>query len=343
MRAASVRAGSAGHRRARDGGARGQEAGREPVEEGRAGAGRASSRAAAGGRALLPGAGPRAERKESVKVFVSVDMEGASGVASHHDVEPGARHYEQARRWMTADANAAVLGAFDAGATEVLVNDSHDGMLNLILEELDPRAEVIRGSLKPLAMMEGIQEGWDAALFIGYHAMGGTAAAVLDHTMSGRRFHHVLLDGRRATEAELNAALAGEFGVPVPVVSGDDKLAHQVKAFLDPVETVVVKRGLDREVARVLPPAVAAERIREAVRRALGELGRYRPYRPAPFRTAPDGRPLHRLEVEFQQTDMATVASWMPLAERTGDRSVAWEAPDFATLTRILSLLLEIG
>src|SRR5947207_3017620 len=144
-----------------------------------------------------------------MQVYISVDMEGVAGVVHVDQTRRTGHDYERARRWMTAEANAAVLGAFDAGATAVLVNDSHGDMRNLILEELDPRAEILSGSLKPLSMVQGVAPTFGAALFVGYHAGAGSQAGILDHTYYGRVVARLRVGGRDWNEAALNAAVCG--------------------------------------------------------------------------------------------------------------------------------------
>src|SRR6266487_1187222 len=158
---------------------------------------------------------PQERSERSAIVFISVDMEGIAGVAHLRQVWRGSDDYPAARLLMTGEANAAVEGAFAAGATRVVVNDSHGDMENLLPEEMDPRAELLIGSPKAWSIMQGFGPEFDVALFVGYHARAGTEAAVLDHTYSGRLLYDVRLGGNPVDEAELNAALAGTYGVPV--------------------------------------------------------------------------------------------------------------------------------
>src|SRR5437867_2210490 len=183
-------------------------------------------------------------------VFISIDMEGIAGIAHLRQVWRGSDDFPAARKLMTEEANAAVAGAFDGGATSVVVNDSHGDMYNLLPETLDPRAELIIGSPKTLSMMQGFGPDFDVALFIGYHASAGTEAAVLDHTYSGRLLYEVRLNGEAVGEAELNAALAGTYGVPVGLVTGDDKACSQAAKRLPGVRTIMVKEAYGRGVAR---------------------------------------------------------------------------------------------
>jgi D-amino peptidase len=197
-------------------------------------------------------------------VFISIDMEGIAGIAHLQQVMRGTDDFAASRELMTDEANAAVAGAFDGGATSVVVNDSHGDMYNLLAERMDPRAELLIGSPKVLSMMQGFGPEFDVALFIGYHAAVGTQAAVMDHTYSGRLFYEVRVNGEPVTEADLNAAYAGTYGVPVGLVTGDDKICAVAAKRLPGVRTVVVKEAFGRNVARSLHPQAAREAIQKA-------------------------------------------------------------------------------
>lgn len=260
------------------------------------------------------------ERVNPVKVLISADMEGITGVTHTVDVVEGKAGYERFRRLMTGDVNAAIAGAFAAGATEVLVNDSHWSMRNIILEELDPRAQLISGSLnKHLGMMQGIDASFAAVFFVGYHAMAGTAGGVINHTILGREIVQVRMNGKPVGETAINAAIAGYFGVPVVLVTGDDKVAAEARALLGKVETAVVKEGIERWTARCLPPQESTRRIKEAARRALVNLENYRPYRlegPVEF------------EVDFMSTSAAELPTLFPCVVRKGPRTVSVTGKD---------------
>ena len=232
-------------------------------------------------------------------------MEGVAGVVSWDQVTPGKSDYMHARGWMIEEANAAIAGAFDGGARHVLVNDSHNGMRNLLPHELDPRATLVSGGLKDYGMMAGLDDTFAAALFIGYHARGG-GPGVLAHTWSSRVIG-VRLNGQEVGEWGLNAMIAGAFGVPVVMVTGDDCLAKEVREGLPgPVETVVVKRALTKYAAENLPG-----------RRAGGDSGSaaqaLRKVREIPL--LPPAAPI-ALEVDLNATQLADSAAMMPKAER---------------------------
>lgn len=254
-------------------------------------------------------------------MLISADMEGATGVTNLEDVVQGQPEYGRFRRLMTGDVNAAVAGAFEAGATEVLVNDSHWSMRNILIEELDPRAELISGIRKPLCMMEGLGIDTDAVFLVGYHARAGTDRGVFNHTMYGREVLEVRVNGQPVGEAALNAAIAGAYGVPVALVAGDDKACAEVRGFLgDRVETVAVKVGIDRFTARCLPPSEAQRRIREAAARALRRLPELEPYLfrgPASF------------EIDFLSSAASEIALLIPGVTKTSARTIAFERPDY--------------
>jgi D-amino peptidase len=257
-----------------------------------------------------------------MRVYISTDMEGVAGVVHEDQTNPidprYAAEYNRSRRLMTNETNAAIAGALDAGATRVLVNDSHWDMRNLLAEELDPAAELLCGSPKRLSMVEGIDEGFDAAMFIGYHAMAGTRNAIIDHTYTNR-VYQVRINGALVGELALNAAMAGDHGVPVVLVSGDQALAAEARDLLgEGLETVVVKEAVGRFAARNLSPSVACTRIRSAAAAALKR-------KHTAFRFTP---PI-RLEVDFILSQMADLAQLVPGAVRAGGRTLSYTAADY--------------
>jgi len=180
-----------------------------------------------------------------MNVYISADMEGVAGISSEEQTNPvGQPEYASACELMTGEVNAACEGALAAGAAEVVVNDSHWNMRNIIHDELPASVRLIRGSLKPLSMNEGLDPSFSAALFVGYHAGAGTSDAVLDHTYSGDVIYDVRINGERCSEARINAAVAGAFGVPVVFLSGDRSACRDALSFLPWAQTVEVKRGI---------------------------------------------------------------------------------------------------
>jgi D-amino peptidase len=255
-----------------------------------------------------------------MKIYISADMEGATGVAVKAQVVEGHPGYERARRFLTHDINAAIAGAFDAGASEVLVNDGHFMMTNILLEELDPRARLITGRNKTLAQMEGLDPSYQAVFYVAYHASVGTQDAVINHTYLGKAVHEVRRNGRPAGEAEINSGIAGYFGVPIVLVTGDDKVVTETKAVLPGIEGVVVKKALDRYVADSLSPQTSANLIREAARSALSRLDQFLP----PSVPSPT-----TFEIDFMSTAEAAITTLFPNVERRGSRTVAVTDKDY--------------
>ena len=271
-----------------------------------------------------------------MRVYISVDMEGIAGVVHESQTDPAdpahAAEYARFRRLMTGEANAAIEGALAAGAGKVVVNDSHWFMRNLLAEELHQAAELLAGDPKPRSMVEGIDGGFDAALFIGYHARAGTRNAILDHTYADR-IHEVRLNGRPVGELGINAGFAGVTGVPVALVSGDSALAAEARELLgDHVAVVVVKEAVSRHAARSVAPAVACRMIREGVTTALQR-------KHAPFVLPPPTT----LEVDFALTIHADMAELCPGATRTAGRTVAFTHQDYREVFRAWRALLNLS
>lgn len=266
---------------------------------------------------------------EELKVFVSVDMEGISGVVRWEDVNAGKGDYEYFRRLMTAEANAAVEGALAAGATEVVVRDAHDTACNILPSELHSEAKLLRGwSGGPLSMMDGIDQSFAAAVFIGYHAKANTPDAILKHTMN-LGVADLRVNGVSMPEGGWNALLAGYHGVPVVFLSGDAAICDFSRNLLPGVQTVAVKQGIGA-ASLGLHPEKSQAAIREGVRRAVEQRAACRPYLPVgPY----------RVEVVFKEEQKANKASFFPGAERVDSNTVAlasanlWECVVFFHLT----------
>jgi D-amino peptidase len=267
-----------------------------------------------------------------MRVFISVDMEGIAGIVHAEQTRPHAPEYERSCRLMTAEANAAIEGALAAGATEIVVSDSHWDMRNILAEELNPAAELIQGSPRPWSMMQGINEGFDAVCFVGYHARAGTSAAVIDHTYTGSILN-VRLNEHLVGEIGLNAALAGYFGVPVALVTGDQQATAEAQELLGTdLTTVAVKQSVARFAARSVAPVVARQRIREATTEALRQ--RRQPWSvPGPI----------RLSVDFMKTQQADMAELLPGAERSAPRTVEFVHDDYLTVFRAWRVLFTLG
>jgi D-amino peptidase len=270
-----------------------------------------------------------------MRVLISIDMEGAAGVVDPEDVSPGHGEYDRNRKLLTAEANAAIRGvyAYQADA-DVLVTEAHGGFRNLLPEQLDRRAELLRGKPKPDGMLAGLAYGADAAAFIGYHGKASTPQSVLAHTIRGAVIADVRCDGRSLGELGLNTALAAHRGTIPVLVSGDDSVAAEAAEVAPGMHTVVVKRALGARAAALLHPDEAFERIEREMPKALANRGEVRPLR---F----DGAVA--LEVEVLTPPMTERALLIPGVERTDGRTLRYPAPDFETAYQVTQLIAILG
>lgn len=277
-----------------------------------------------------------AQQGPKLKIFISVDMEGICGVVHGDQTSPGTPEYAAACKWMAQDVNAAVEGALEAGAAEIVVNDSHGSMRNIDPDDLDPKAVLISGTPKPLSMMQGIDPSFQACFFIGYHAKAGTPDAILDHTISSSVVRFVKVNGIELPELGLNALIAGYFGVPVALVTGDTAVCRQTAEVLGrDVVTVAVKEAYGRLAAKLVPMAEARQMIKAGVKEALAKLGRLRPFKmPAPY----------AFELGFHvsaQADMG--AMLLPGVKRTDGRTLTFRADDYIDGFRMLRALISLA
>ena len=280
--------------------------------------------------------GAQLKARPPLKVFISADMEGISGIVHGDQTTPGTPEYTDGRKWMAEDVNAAVAGALEAGATEVVVNDSHGSMRNINPDDLHPRAILISGSPKPLSMMQGIDASFAACLFIGYHAKAGTEDAILDHTISGSVVRAIKVNGVELPELGLNAAIAGYYGIPVIFISGDTAVCRQAREVLGKdVVAVAVKEAFGRLAAKLVPMAEARRMITAGVKDALAEIGKIKPFKmAAPF----------RFELGYHvsaQADMG--AMLLPNVKRQDARTLVFTADDFIDGFRTLRALISLA
>ncbi|MGW4320886.1 M55 family metallopeptidase [Streptomyces sp. NPDC004684] len=273
-----------------------------------------------------------------MKILISADMEGATGVTWPGDVLPGTPQWERCRSMFTSDVNAAVLGFFDGGADEVLINEAHWSMRNLLLERLDERAQMLTGRHKSLSMVEGVQHGdVDGIAFIGYHA-GAGMEGVLAHTYLANQITGVWLNDVRASEGLLNAQVAAEYGVPVVLVTGDDLACEDALGYAPEALKVAVKDHVSRYAAVCRTPARTAADIRAAAKQAAELAVRHEPAEAGPFTVA----------VEFDAEHLAMAATVVPGVSRIGERKAAYTSATmyegirtFKAVTTIASAAVE--
>ena len=263
------------------------------------------------------------DAQNGLKVFISVDMEGISGVINWEDVNRNGKDYGLFRKLMTQEANAAIEGALDAGATEILVRDSHGSARNILPDLLHQEAILLRDwSGGPMSMMEGIDETFDAVIFIGYHAREGTPDAVLKHTMNGQI--DVFINGINMPEAGINGAAAGYYGVPVVLVAGDSAIVKQARDIFGDIEGVAVKESIGT-AAKMLHTKIAQELIMQKTEEALSNLSKYKPFKLQTPIT---------MEIVYKDEIDAHRASWFPGANKTGERSVSYTHEDYLEILK---------
>ena len=269
-----------------------------------------------------------------MKIFISVDMEGIWGLVSSSHVSHDSSEYNRTRRLMTQEANWAIEEAFNNGATEVVVNDSHSNMDNLLIEELDPRAQLISGGPKPLSMMEGIDDTFDGVIFVGYHTRAGTINGVFNHTYSGKSIANVTINGKRMGECGINAGVAGYFGVPILAISGDDLLAAQAKEEIGDLETIIVKKAISRYSAHNF----SKETVRDLYRTRLAEAIRNRDKKPV---LKYEGK--ISMDIEFNREVMAECAMLLPEAVRIDEKTIRIESEDYIKIFMMFRAALNLG
>ena len=279
---------------------------------------------------VAPSLASRASAQRPRKIFISVDMEGIGGIGTAQMTTATGKDYALGRRLMTDEVNAVVAAVLRDGPAQVLVNDSHGDMQNLLHTELDPRASYIQGSVKPLGMVEGLDSTYSAAIFIGYHARAGTANGFLAHTGTGA-VKGLWLNDVEVGEGELNAAYAGALGVPVLVASGDSTFVAQFTAGVR-TEAVVTKVAVTPMSARLLHPQAVRDSLTSATRRALARREPARPYTL--------GTPV-RVRLRFADITTPQVLEAIPGVRRIDGYTVAFTAPTMADAYRMIRLMYK--
>ncbi len=269
-----------------------------------------------------------------MKILLSVDMEGVTGVTCPDDVKPGTPGWSYFRNLMTDEANAAVEGFFEGGATQVLVNDSHSTMRNIVIDRLDSRATLLSGNHKRYSMIEGIDSGVDVVAYVGYHT-GAGKQGILSHTYLGNTYTGVWLNGEESSEGHMNTLLAAEFGVPTVLITGDDLTVADGKRYAPNAIGVVVKECVDRYSAVCLPPEKTMAMLREGAKKSISNI------RPV---TKPKGPFTYR--IQFDSTHPINSASHIPGVKQTGEREVSFTLPTMAEALRCfgaVSTLVKSG
>ncbi len=265
-----------------------------------------------------------------LKVYISVDMEGITGVVSNEQLGPGAFEYERARQFMTGEALAAIQGARDAGATEIVVSDSHGNGQNLLIDQFPDDVTIVRSWPRPLMMMEGIDSSFAAAVFIGYHAGTANTRGVRAHTMSSATLTGVALNGRQVPEGGINAAIAGYFGVPVVMVSGDDAAVEEVQRFAAGMEGAVVKRAISFHSAATMTPKAAQGLIRARVKAGVENRARIAPFVLSGAVTA---------DLSFKHYRVAEIVTYLPIVSRVDAHTIRFVGRDILQVSRFMEFV----
>lgn len=267
-----------------------------------------------------------------LKVLISVDMEGVAGVVSADQLLPGAFEYERFRRFMTSEAVAAVEGAKQGGATDIVVTDAHGNEENLLVEQFPPDVRIVRGSPRRLGMMGGLDQTFDAVMFVGYHASTSNSAGVRAHTFSSARFTRVTLNGVPVTEGAWNAAIAGQFNVPVIFAAGDDAAVSEIRAAIGDFESVETKHTLGFHAAETMTPDAAQKLIREKAATAMKRLSDRKPYRIA--------NPV-AVTISFKSITPVEAASYLSqVFTRVDSHTLSFHAKDMAEASDVLQFLM---
>ena len=271
-----------------------------------------------------------AGQESGLRLYISADMEGVTGVVTSDQLGPGGFEYAAFREVMTREVLAAIRGARAAGVREIVVSDSHGNGENLLLDLLPSDVQVVRSWPRPLGMMEGIDSTFDAVFFVGYHAGTTNPNGVRAHTFSSARLADVRLGGRSVPEAGVNAAIAGHFGVPVVLVTGDDAAVAEIRALIGEVEAAVVKWNVSFHSARTLMPEAAYALIEERARRAISQLASARPLRLETPVT---------LDVTFKNYRPSQILAYLPIVERTDAHSIRYVGEDILAVSRFLQFM----
>jgi len=257
-------------------------------------------------------------------------MEGVVGVVTADQLGPQGFEYNRFREFMTEEVKAATEAAFEAGATEVVISDSHGNGENLLIEKLPKNVTIVRSWPRPLMMMQGIDETFDGVIFIGYHASTNNVAGVRAHTISSARLADVRLNGTSMPEAGINAAIAGYFNVPVIMISGDDVIVKEATDLLGNIEGAVVKWAVSFHAAKTVTPEIAYDMIRQKTRNAIARIKEFKPYKIA--------QPV-QLDVRFKAYRPAELLAYLAIVERTDSHSIRFRGRDIIEVSKFLEFI----
>ena len=274
-------------------------------------------------------AGSRAQTR-TLKIYISVDMEGVAGVVTGEQLGPSGFEYNRFREFMTDEVNAAIRGVLDSGPAEIMVSDSHGNGQNILIDKLPRGVTLVRSWPRPLMMMQGIDQTFDGVIFIGYHSSTNNTSGVRAHTISSARLTDVQLNGVSMPEAGINAAIAGQFNVPVIMISGDDAIVKEASALLGGIEGAVVKWAISFHSAKSLTPADACDLIMMKAKKAVSRIKE--------FKTYSVSKPV-RLDVRFKSYRPPELLSYLPIVERTDSHSIRFAGKDMIEVSKFLEFI----
>ena len=273
---------------------------------------------------------PVSAQQTGLKLYISADMEGVVGVVTGDQLGPTGFEYGRFREFMTNEVLAAIRGARSAGVTEILISDSHGNGENLLIELLPSDVMVVRSWPRPLMMMQGIDSTFDAVIFLGYHAGTTNPEGVRAHTMSSARLADVRLNGTSVPEAGISAAIAGHFGVPVIMISGDDAAVEEAQALIGPIEGAIVKWNYGFHSAKTLTPDAAYALIEEKTRTALGRLGQFTPHVVETPVT---------LDIRFKSYRPSEMLAYLSIVTRTDAHSIRYVGENMLMISRFIEFV----
>src|SRR5262245_15677839 len=280
---------------------------------------------------LLTGLAPRSEAQQrKLKIYISVEMEGVVGTVTADQLGPQGFEYSRFREFMTEEVKAAAEAAFEAGATEIVISDSHGNGENLLIEKLPKNVTIVRSWPRPLMMMEGIDDTFDGVIFLGYHTSTTNMSGVRAHTISSARLADVRLNDISMPEAGINAAIAGHFNVPVIMISGDDAIVKEATGLLGNIEGAVVKWAISFHAAKTLTPETAYALIREKTRKAIARIKEFKPYQIK--------QPV-QLDVRFKAYRPSELLSYLPIVKRTDAHSIRFLGKDIIEVSKFLEFI----
>jgi len=268
------------------------------------------------------------------KIYISVDMEGIGAIVSGAQLSDNQWEYSKGRELMTKEVNAAIEGCLEAGAGEIVVSDSHGNAQNIIPDELNEAALLIRSFPRALLQMEGIDNTFDGAIFLGYHPMEGTPNANLSHTIWGTKIFELKINGMPVSEAIFNAAVAGHFNVPIIMVAGDQNVTKEAVQTFGPVETVMTKESLGWLAAKARHPKLICQEIKEKSKKAVQRLMELKPY---------VIKPPFRMELTFKNIFDAEAFSYLPWVKRLSGKTILIETPSILDINHFLTALFSIN